>query len=152
MCLACCVAHVGIGGARSQHHALDKLPHLFLAACIARGQLSNGAVDVGLAPEDTGAVVKQVEVVSVVALVVHDLQLDVLIIQIRVEQSRVFFSRQVQLSGEEEAGDLLRSEVVAELQLGPGAAVVLEVLVPDRQIRRSSLCSLWLELLLSTYS
>jgi hypothetical protein len=48
---------------------------------IACGEFSDSAIDIGLAPEQAGPVVEEVEVVGVIALLLNDLELNVLVIQ-----------------------------------------------------------------------
>jgi hypothetical protein len=108
------VADIGVGGSCSQHHAFDHLPHLFLAAVVSGGQLADGAVHIGLPPQDGRTVVEEVEVVGVKAFLLDDLELDVLAVQVGIESLRVFFCGQVQLRGEEEAGYLLGTKKVTD--------------------------------------
>ena len=79
------IPDVGVAGAGGDHHALDHLPHLFLAACVPGGQLSYRAVDIGLAPQHGRPVVEQFEVVQVVSFLLHDLKLYVLVVQVGIE-------------------------------------------------------------------
>ena len=48
---------------------------------IAAGQLSYRAVDVRLAPQHGGTIVEEVEIVRVITFLLHDLELDVLVVQ-----------------------------------------------------------------------
>lgn len=64
-----------------EHHLLDCLAKLLGGSVVAGGQFTNRAVDIGLAPEQRGTIVKQVEVVGIVALHLDYLELDVLVIQ-----------------------------------------------------------------------
>jgi hypothetical protein len=75
------VADLGQSGAGVQHHLLDGLAQLLLAAAVPGGQLAHRAIHVGLAPELGAAVLKQVEVVRIVAFLLDDLELDVLIVE-----------------------------------------------------------------------
>jgi hypothetical protein len=61
--------------------------------------------------------------VRVVAFQLHDLELDVLVVQVGIESRRVRL-RQAELAGEEEARDLAGAQVVAELETGLGALVL----------------------------
>jgi hypothetical protein len=83
--LARSVTDVGVVGAGGDHHALDHLPHLFLRACVARGQFPDRAVDVGLAPQNRRAIVEQLEVVQVVSFLLDDLKLYVLVVEVGIE-------------------------------------------------------------------
>ena len=80
--LACRVAHVGVVGAGGKHHALDHHAHLLLGSGVACCQLADRTVDIGLTPEHRGAVVEEVEIVGVVAFLLHDLKLDVLVVEV----------------------------------------------------------------------
>jgi hypothetical protein len=64
---------------------LDCQSELVCRPVIAGSQFLHGSFDVGLAPQLAGAVVEQVEVVGVIALLLDDLELDVLIIQVVIE-------------------------------------------------------------------
>ncbi len=122
------VAHVGLALAGGQHDLLDSLADLLLAAAVAGGQLAHRAVDIGLAPEHARAVVEEVEVVRVVSLLLHDLELDVLVVQVGIERGGVGVGK-TELAGEEEARDLPGAQVVAELEPGAGALERRDVLV-----------------------
>jgi len=65
---------------------------LFRRAVVVGGEFLHGAFDVGLSPELAGTVVEQVEVVGVIALLLDDLELDVLIVQVVIESLRESFS------------------------------------------------------------
>jgi hypothetical protein len=49
--LAAGVADIGVGGPGGDHHLLDGLSDLFLRTAVAGGQLPDGSVHIGLAPE-----------------------------------------------------------------------------------------------------
>ena len=102
------VADVGVGGPGGDHHLLDRLSDLFLAAALAGSQLPDRPVHIGLAPQLTGAVVEQVEVVGVVAFLLDDLELDVLVIEIGGVGLGILV-RKGELAGEEEMGNLAGS-------------------------------------------
>lgn len=53
---------IGILVLGGYHQLLDGTPELFGGTVVPAGQLADGAVNVRLAPEDTGAVVEDVEV------------------------------------------------------------------------------------------
>ena len=88
-------ARLGCGGsgqadirvlvAGGEHQLLDSYSELLGRAVVVGGELLHGAVDVGLSPELAGAVVEQVEVVGVIALLLDDLELDVLIVEVVIE-------------------------------------------------------------------
>jgi hypothetical protein len=61
------------------------LDGLILAARVAGSQLTDGAVYIGLTPEDVRPVVEDVEVVGVIAFLLDDLELDVLVVQVGIE-------------------------------------------------------------------
>jgi hypothetical protein len=111
----------GTGG---DHHLLHRLPDLFLAAVLSRGQLPNRSVHIRLAPELGRAVVEQVEVVGVVAFLLDDLELDVLVVQVGIVAGRIRLVGEMELAGEEEAGDLAGSEVAAQIEMGSGVLVL----------------------------
>lgn len=79
------MAHIGIRSAGSDHHLLNGLTELILAARVAGSQLTDGAVYIGLTPEDVRPVVEDVEVVGVIAFLLDDLELDVLVVQVGIE-------------------------------------------------------------------
>ena len=64
---------------------------------------------------------------GVVAFLLNDLELDVLIVQVRIVGFRRRIFRKVELAGEEEAGDLAGSEIAAEVQAGLGVFVLFDV-------------------------
>jgi len=63
--LAAGMADIGIGPPGPDHHLLDGLPDLFLAAAFSGSQLPDRSVHGGLAPELRRAVIEQLEVVGV---------------------------------------------------------------------------------------
>jgi hypothetical protein len=92
--LAAGVAHIRVGGSGGNHHLLDGLADLLLAAALAGSQLPDRPVHIGLAPQLRGAVVEQVEVVD-------DLELDVLIVEVGIVGLGVRLVGQLESAGEE---------------------------------------------------
>jgi len=111
-----------VPGTGGDHRLLDRLADLFLAAVLPRGQFPDSAVHIGLAPELRRAVVEQVEVVGIVAFLLDDLELDVLVVQVGIVAGRIRLVRDVELAGEEEAGDLAGSEVATQIKMGSWGA------------------------------
>jgi hypothetical protein len=73
-------ADAGLAVAAIDHHAFYGLAKLVGSAIVAGGEFAGGAIEVGLAPDLGGTVIEEVEVVGVVAFLLHDLQLEILII------------------------------------------------------------------------
>lgn len=71
----------GLRSPAPDHELFDGSAELFRGAVLTAGQFSYGTVDIGLAPEQSGAVVEDVEVVGFVALVLNNLQLKIGVIQ-----------------------------------------------------------------------
>jgi hypothetical protein len=76
---------------------------LFLAARVAGGQLADRSVHVGLAPQLGGTVVEEVKVMGVVAFLLHDLELDVLVVKIRRVGFAICLVGKTEVAEEEEA-------------------------------------------------
>lgn len=119
--------HIRIPIAHGEHDLLHSLPHLFLAARVPGGQLPYSTIHVWLAPESVRPILEEVEVVRIVSFLLHDLELDILVIQVGIKSPGSFFVGKMKLAGEEEAGNLARSQVVTQLKLGLGMLKLFDV-------------------------
>ena len=78
------------------------------------GQFTNGTIDVRLTPQDAGAIVEQVEVMSVITFLLDYLELYVLVIQSVIQNGRVVLVGQGEAVLVEKRRDLPGSQPVPE--------------------------------------
>src|SRR6185312_2718669 len=76
---------IRVAVAGGERHLFDCGAQLVFGAVVAGSQLLDGAIDIGLTPEQGGAIVEQVEVMLVVAFLPDDLERDVLVVDSIIE-------------------------------------------------------------------
>jgi hypothetical protein len=81
MCIGLYGLYVGILIPCGEHELLDGPAELLnRSSRVSRSEFTNCSVNIGLAPEKTGAIVEQVEVVCVISLLLNDFEVNVLVI------------------------------------------------------------------------